>query len=126
MNGVLVHNKSKTSKFESMDKKDIKIYEVFDLNSPEKVIYVGQTEKSNIQDRLDEHIAEGKKKNNHKNNWDKYGIREVKSGKWTPYEASVWEQYFINKNQEKNNLQNKRKEITKKKYDMYAELHDPC
>jgi hypothetical protein len=126
MNGILVHNKSKPSKFESKTTKEIKIYEVYDPGPPEKVKYVGQTDKPSVGDRFKEHKTEGRKKGNHKKNWEKYRVREVKRGHWTPYEASVWEQHYIEKNGGKTNLQNVRNEITQKKYDRYAGQHNPC
>ncbi len=124
-NGIIVHNKSKTSKFDLTTKKKIRIYEVYDIKTKE-VKYVGQTDRD-VQERFKEHCKEGKKKGNHKKNWqNKYRAREVKSGNWTPYEASVWEQHYIEKNGGKGKLQNKRNEISKKKYDKYKYKHNPC
>jgi hypothetical protein len=127
MNGILVHNQSRTSKFESTATQEIKIYEVYDQGPPEKVKYVGQTNKPTVEDRFEEHKSEGRKKaGSHKKNWDNYKVREVKRGQWTPYEASTWEQYYIEKNGGVSNLENKRNEITEKKYDKYADKHNPC
>jgi len=124
--GILVHNDNKPSKFESTTKKPTKIYEVYDPKTG-KTVYVGQTDKADVGDRFKEHVAEGKKKSNHKKDWGKkYKIREVASGNWDPYEASVWEQHYIDKNGGKANLQNGRNEITKPKYDKYKNLHNPC
>ncbi|MEI3790885.1 MULTISPECIES: PAAR-like protein [unclassified Chryseobacterium] len=124
--GILVHNDNKPSKFESTVKKPTKIYEVYDPKTG-KTVYVGQTDKTNVADRFKEHVAEGKKKGNHKKDWGKkYKIREVASGNWDPYEASVWEQHYIDKNGGKANLQNGRNEITKPKFDKYKNLHNPC
>lgn len=126
--GLLVHNSSKPSLFESTDKKSTAIYEVYDP-ATDNVEYVGQTTKDSVEDRFDEHKAEGTKKNNHKSNWDDYEIREVDRGDWTPYEAHVNEQHHIEKNGGKGNLQNKKNAITEKKFDKYKDPkygHNPC
>lgn len=124
--GILVHNDNKPSKFESTVKKPTKIYEVYNPKTG-KTVYVGQTDKTNVADRFKEHVAEGKNKSNHKKDWGKkYKVREVASGNWDPYEASVWEQHYIDKNGGKANLQNGRNEITKPKFDKYKNLHNPC
>lgn len=123
---LLVHNQKKTSKFDVTAKKEIRIYEVYDKKTGE-VIYVGQTDKIDVEERFKEHYTEGERKGNHKKDWKrKCKIREVKRGNWTPYEASVWEQYYIEKNGGKGKLQNVRNEITEKKYSKYSSKHNPC
>ena len=50
----------------------------------------------------------------------------VKAGNWTPYEASVWEQHYMEKHGGKVKLENKINVITEGKYNQYKHLHNPC
>jgi len=127
--GILVHNQNRQSKFESKTKQQIKIYEVYDTRTG-KTKYVGQTNHSSVSDRFDEHSKSSDTKKIDRSNWNKhYDVREVASGNWTPYEAAVWEQHYIEKNGGVANLENGRNEITEKKYDKYGDKkygHKPC
>ncbi|AZA50452.1 hypothetical protein EG346_20710 [Chryseobacterium carnipullorum] len=88
---------------------------------------MGQTEKTDVRDRFDEHLKSENTKKIDRAEWNKhYDIREVHSGNWDPYEASVWEQHYMEKNGGKPNLENGRNEITKAKFDKYKNLHNPC
>ena len=129
--GVLVHNAKQpkpfvpSKKFVKTTKVPTKIYQVTDPKTG-KVKYVGQTIHPTVEERMGEHLTDPKKAH-----WepDNYKIKEVKSGDWTPYEASVWEQHYIDKNGGKGKLENGRVEITKKKYDIYKDPkygHAPC
>jgi hypothetical protein len=129
--GALVHNAKQpkpfvpSAKFSSTVKTPTKIYTVTDPKTGE-VKYVGQTIHPTVDQRMAEHLEHPNKAH-----WepDNYKIREVKSGNWTPYEASVWEQHYIDKNGGKAKLENARDEITKKKYDIYKDPkygHNPC
>lgn len=60
---------------------------------------MGQTEKTDVRDRFDEHLKSENTKKIDRAEWNKhYDIREVHSGNWDPYEASVWEQHYMEKN----------------------------
>ncbi len=121
--GVLVHNQSKPSLFESTIKNNVEIYTVTD-KATGKVVYVGQTVQGKDV-RISQHAAEG----GLKAEWDnpkKFDTKVVDSGNWTPYEAHVWEQHHLEKNGGKANLLNKKNPITKAKYDKFADLHNPC
>ncbi|MBC9797863.1 polymorphic toxin-type HINT domain-containing protein [Sinomicrobium weinanense] len=116
--GVLVHNQNKPSIFESTTKKNTEIYEIVDTQTQE-VVYVGQTTQG-TNTRFEQHVNE--------KGWDpsRYQPRTVKEGNWTPYEAHVWEQHYIEKNGGKDKLLNKKNAITEAKYDKFENLHNPC
>ena len=129
--GTLVHNAKQpkpfvpSAKFSSTVKTPTKIYTVTDPKTGQ-VKYVGQTIHPTVEQRMTEHLEHPNKAH-----WerDNYRITEVKDGNWTPYEASVWEQHYIDKNGGKAKLENARVEITKKKYDIYKDPkygHNPC
>lgn len=129
--GTLVHNAKQpkpfvpSTKFSSSVKTPTKIYTVTDPKTGQ-VKYVGQTSHPTVEQRMTEHLEHPNKAH-----WepDNYKIREVQSGNWTPYEASTWEQHYIDKNGGKAKLENARDEITKKKYDIYKDPkygHNPC
>lgn len=129
--GALVHNARQpkpfvpSTKFSSTVKTPTKIYTVTDPKTGQ-VKYVGQTIHPTVEQRMAEHLEHPNKAH-----WepDGYKIKEVKAGNWTPYEASVWEQHYIDKNGGKANLENARDEITKKKYEIYKDPkygHNPC
>jgi hypothetical protein len=62
--------------------------------------------------------------------WEKegYRIREVISRMWTPFEATVWEQYLIDKNGGKAALDGGKDAMKKDTYDRYKKLglFNPC
>jgi intein/homing endonuclease len=130
VNGVLVHNKSKISKFESNAKSDVEFYRV---TKDGKTVYIGQTTQG-IGARFGQHVTEGKRKNNIKADWkdgayipQKITIPEKE--KMTPYEAHVWEKHLIDKailNDEP--LQNKANPISEIKYNKFQnlEFNNPC
>lgn len=128
--GILVHNQNGSSKFTSTKKTQIQFYVIKDTKG--KVVYVGQTDKLDVNDRFEQHkkakptkkitAAERKK-------WQNYKIKEIDSRYLTPYEAAAWEQHYIEKHGGKANLQNGRNEITEKKYNEYGKDkygHNPC
>lgn len=127
--GILVHNQNGSTKFTNKTSKDVKIYEVFDTRTNE-VKYVGQTDHDDVKKRFKEHLRSKDTKKISRKKWKKhYDVREVKSGHWTPYEAAVWEQRYIEKNGGKGKLENGRNEITEKKYNEYGKDkygHNPC
>lgn len=117
INGVLVHN---DSKFDDLTKKYTEIYEVYDPKTKE-VKYVGQTTRG-TETRWQEHLTKDHL------DWKTkgYRVRIIEKGNWTPYEASVWEQHYIEKHGGKVKLENKINVITEGKYNQYKHLHNPC
>jgi hypothetical protein len=116
--GVLVHNSSEESAFESTNQTDVEIYVIKDASG--KVVYVGQTIQG-IDKRFGQHIGQGHP------HWGKgYTPERVGGGKWTAYEAAVWEQHFIDENGGLSKLENKKLGITEANYDKYRSKHKPC
>ena len=116
-NGILVHNQSKPSKFEIQKPQQTYFYKI---TGPDGT-YVGQTTRT-ISERFAEHGIE--KGWTPENGWRVEELGKPKN--LTPYEASVWEQHYMEQNGGKNNLLNKRNEITEVKYNKYASMHKPC
>jgi hypothetical protein len=134
--GVLVHN-DEDSAFQSRDARKVRIYRVFDDTG--KVIYVGQTVHSKVEERLYEHINDpdsalyvkrrkGAAKIQLDDPRNPFRIQQiiVSPELWTPYEAAVWEQHYIDRNGGVDNLLNRQSAITREKYVLYRNLHNPC
>ena len=115
--GILVHNED-FSKWESTTKTYTEIYVVRDLSG--KVVYIGQTV-NGVDQRFKEHLGDG-----HPHWKDGYTKKRIFADKWTPYEASVWEQHYIDTHGGKNALENKINAIAEKAYLDYKNLHKPC
>ena len=136
-NGILVHNKSKTSKFESDVRSDVEFYRVIDLETG-KTVYIGQTTQG-IDARFKQHVAEGKKKGKKKDNFKaewgddtKFCPKKIedilKEGPLTPYEAHVWEKHLIEKARLEGPIENRVSPISEKKYNKFKDLeyNNPC
>ncbi|MDR2144965.1 MAG: hypothetical protein LBE91_00695 [Tannerella sp.] len=131
VNGILVHNQSKTSKFESQVASDVEFYKVVD--SKGNTVYVGQTTQG-VDERFKQHIHEGQTKpGSFKSEWgdpSKYSVEPIdipKKGPLTPYEAHVWEKHLIEKERLNGQpIKNKANPIGNKKFDQYGHLHNPC
>ena len=54
-----------------------------------------------------------------------YSTRAVRGGVWTPYEAAVWEQHYIDVHG-RPSLLNRQDAITAEKFERYRNLHNPC
>jgi hypothetical protein len=145
--GILVHNTNVTatasaleSSFASIDTYATAIYRVTDPATG-KVLYVGQTVLQNgtqagVEKRLLQHVDDEASALFVK--WDSplrkasdfpanlYRTTRVTGGNWTAYEAAVWEQYHIDLNGGKGALKNEINAITREKYDLYKNLHNPC
>jgi|GEM_PF-6594771 len=117
LQGILVHN-GKPSKFQDTSQTLVEIYEIVDRSG--KVVYTGQTDQGVIK-RFQQHCAK-------KPHWiaNGYTPRSVRSGNWTPYEATIWEQHYLDKHGGKQKLENKINAITPGKYAKYKNLHNPC
>jgi len=116
--GFLVHNGGDDSAFLNTVKKDVEIYLVKDASG--KVVYVGQTVQG-IDVRFGQHIGRGHPQ------WRLGYTRELaNSGKWTAYEAAVWEQHYIDKYGGVSNLENNIVAITEDNYYKYRAMHNPC
>jgi hypothetical protein len=142
--GVLVHN---DSKFAVVDKYVSTLYTV---EWKDEIVYIGQT----IQDggnewaRIPDHISDGrfdeifrsyKKPSTYESFLELYSEGYVDVGtlpmknnfaktELTPYELTVWEQYYINKHASTGGKPrlNKIDAITEEKYAKYWQYHDPC
>jgi hypothetical protein len=143
--GMLVHNDDESA-FKSRDARRVRIYRVSDRSG--KVVYVGQTVHADVNNRLYEHINDpdsslhkhmsdpaspyyvGRRKGAAPLQIDDprcpFFIQEILSGDWTPYEAAVWEQHFIDRNGGLDNLLNRQSAITSEKFILYRNLHNPC
>ena len=124
LSGILVHNQSKPSSFESTVTKDTKFYKI--TNNTTGEVYIGQTTRD-IDTRFKEHGRE--KSWTKQNNYSVEPIIDPNRPKdLTPYESRVWERHYM-KQEEINgkNLLNKEKSIiSKNKYEQYEHLHSPC
>jgi len=83
-------------------------------------VYAGQTV-NGVEQRFKEHLGDG-----HPHWKNGYTKKAEFSGNWTPYEAAVWEQHYIDLNGGKNALENKVNAITEEAYIKYKPLHKPC
>ena len=127
LSGVLVHNQSKPSVYESTASKETKFYKITDPNGN---VYVGQTTRDEDV-RFKEHSRE--------KGWTKekgYKMEPIidpnRPKDLTPYEARTWEKHYME--QERIRLEKEGKTIlnkdesiiSQKKYEDYADLHSPC
>jgi hypothetical protein len=143
--GVLVHNED-DSKYTSREARVTVIYGVYDKESG-KLLYVGQSVQD-LDDRLYQHLNNKEEsvlaKRGHgeapiatDGPRNPYRIERLYSSeehldadgqprKWTPYEAAVWEQYFIDVYGGKDALLNQQDGITLEKFIQYRDMHNPC
>jgi len=112
--GVLVHN----SGFENMARTTTQIYAI--RNAANEVVYVGKTIQG-LDVRFQQHV------NSAHPEWaNGYRIGQLEAGNWTPYEAAVWEQHYMDTHGGKTVLQNKQLAISEAKYSQFKSLHNPC
>jgi len=132
--GVLVHNgDGVTSGFELQLATPTDIYAVTDPSG--RVVYVGQSVQG-VDTRLLQHVNDvGSALHIPQGDPRRlapdfprnvYRTRAVASGNWTPYEAAVWEQHYIDAHGGVDNLLNRQNAITPEKFDRYRNLHNPC
>jgi Pretoxin HINT domain len=133
--GLLVHNENDSAYALRDNARETRVYRVIDDQG--NVIYVGQTVHEDVEARLLEHIndpesalyikrAKGSPQIELKDSRNKYRIYEIAKGKWTAYEAAVWEQHFIDYYGRKGTLLNRRSQISVEKFVLYRDLHNPC
>jgi hypothetical protein len=112
--GLLVHNSS----FENLQQVFTEIYAVRDPSL--NVVYVGKTIQG-LDARFQQHISGPHP------HWAKgYTIDALRSGNWTTFESSVWEEHFFDAHGGKTALENKQLPITEAKYKKFKSLHNPC
>jgi hypothetical protein len=107
---------TKQSKFESKKRRHGHIYTIRQ-RSDNKVVYVGQTDQT-IKQRWAQHLREKPwlDRTTHK-------IRRKRSGKWTPFRTTAYEQHYINKYGGVGKLRNKINAMTRAKYNKHKGLH---
>jgi hypothetical protein len=128
--GVLVHNGTDRSAFEST----VEVYtHIYEVKLGGKVVYVGKTVHPDVNMRLLEHINDPNSALYMKEFGGNatladcpYRIDSVRAGTWTPYETAVNEQHFIDRNGGKAALRNSIDAITVENYQRYRDLHNAC
>lgn len=126
---ILTHNASKQSLYASTVTQRYYFYKILDYS--DNVIYVGQTRQS-IKQRENQHKNDPRKakwRNLIMNGKEINSIKQL----MTPYEAAVWETYYIGesgyivKNNNKSLLKNKQIPIGKKKFEKFKDVgFNPC
>ena len=113
---IQLTNKKRKSKYASKSRIYSHIYTIR-KRANNKVVYVGQTDQT-INQRWRQHLRTKK--------WldeKKYKIKRKRSGNYTPFKLSCYEQYYIDKYGGVGKLRNKINAITKKKYNQYKGKH---
>ena len=138
--GALVHNDDDDSAYLSRQARGVEIYEITDRSG--RVVYVGQSVQG-VDARLLEHINDpnsalyiprnpGEPRITLDDPRNIYSTRRVAGGVWTPYEARVWEQHYIDRHggihrpPGPNDLLNRINAITPENFAYYRNLHNPC
>jgi hypothetical protein len=129
--GFLVHNSEPPeSAYASGIARDIIIYRVTNKETGE--VYIGQTQQG-LHSRLLQHVHDPKSALFIENpvdreNWETiYGFKRLDNGRWTDYEAAVWEQHYIDvERAAKSSLLNRQNGITSIKAGKFRDLHNPC
>lgn len=130
--GALVHNAGVgDSAYANPFTRDTHIYAVVDKNT-NKVVYVGKTT-ADPDVRLGQHVNDKRsalyiEDDVQRANFEaKYKMEHRNGGKWTVYEANVWEQYYMDVERAKGaTLLNRQEGIDWEKGKKYAEMHNPC
>jgi hypothetical protein len=129
--GFLVHNSEppKSAYADGMAY-DTSIYRV--TNNITGDVYVGQT-RGELRSRLMKHVRDPKSalflvKPEDRENWQSiYRIEQQAKGRWTEYEAAVWEQHVMDvERANKAVLLNRQEGIDSTKAEKFRNLHNPC
>jgi len=132
--GLLVHNGDPLDSAFADQLTDLT--QIYGVSSPDgTILYVGQTVKG-IDTRLLQHIddpgsalfikLDDVRRAAPDFPANVYKIDELAQGTWTPYEAAVWEQHYIDANGGIDSLLNKQNAITPEKFELYRNMHNPC